>query len=56
MKILKNGNPEASYDLKVRSQVGRPRLDVNQPALLSIICDIAEHSGSADFKGRSEVV
>ena len=60
LKIQKvcDTNPEAAEILKScnRSVQGRPRIEVDQPQLLSTILDIVEASSAADSRRRSEMM
>lgn len=47
--------PDIKKDLKFRDgTIGRPRLEVDQPELLTAIIDIAAHGGAADPRRRTE--
>ena len=48
--------PEASSALKqfMRNHPGRPRLEIDQPELLSIIIKIVQNSSAADERRRTE--
>ena len=51
-------NPDLKEKLSVthRSTAGRPRLEEDQPTLLSTIIDIAMQGASADERRRTEVM
>lgn len=54
-KLCKNDKSVAQV-LGIRSNPGRPRLEVVQHELLNAITKIALHGGSADIRHRSETI
>lgn len=49
-------HPDLSHKLKLRGASGRPRLEVDQPALLQAIVDIVKVRGGAEARRRSEAL
>ena len=53
-RLQKLAETDPSINKFTRSKVGRPSLNVDQPELLRVICDIASAGASADDRRRTE--
>ena len=49
-------NPELAKKLKIRKDVGRPVLELDQPQFIKTLLDIAQHGASADDRRRYDVI
>lgn len=56
LKEICDINEDAARKLKIRNQLGRPRIESDQPELLKAIIEIATHGASADIRRRSETI
>ncbi|XP_055543780.1 uncharacterized protein LOC129729295 [Wyeomyia smithii] len=56
LKEILAKDPELASSLKIRQQPGKPRIELDQPKLLSTIVQIAIAGGAADERRRSEKI
>lgn len=55
-KQIFESNPDIAAKFRRRNEVGRPRLETDQPELLKTIIDIATYGAAADERRRSEAL